>query len=123
MGRPGFADVDEYIAAQPAHARPVLQRVRATIRKALPNATGGISYQIPVYTVDGAMVMFFAGFKRHFSIFPATGRMLIDLKRELAGFIHAKTLRFPLDDDVPVGLLTRIAKLRAQEARELQLAK
>ena len=62
MARPSFQSVDDYIAAQPPPARPVLQRVRATIRKALPRATEGISYQIPVYKIDGAMVLYFAGF-------------------------------------------------------------
>ena len=57
MARSDYQSVDHYIAAQPAPARPTLERVRATIRKALPRATEGISYQIPVYKVDGAMVI------------------------------------------------------------------
>jgi uncharacterized protein YdhG (YjbR/CyaY superfamily) len=125
MAKTSFQSVNDYIAAQPPPARPVLQRVRATIRKALPRATEGISYQIPVYKAGGAMVLYFAGFQRHYSIFPATARVVGALKKELAGFLHGKaSIRFPLAGAVPTRLITRIAKLRAAEAgARVKLAK
>ena len=125
MARPTFQSVDDYIAAQPPPARPVLQRVRATIRKALPGATEGIAYQIPVYKLGGAMVLYFAAFQRHYSIFPASARLVGALRKELAGFLHGKaTIRFPLAGTVPARLITRIAKLRATEAgARVKLAK
>jgi uncharacterized protein YdhG (YjbR/CyaY superfamily) len=116
-----YASVDEYIAAQPAPARAVLERVRATIRKALPRATEGISYQIPVYKIDGRMVLYFAGFQRHYSIYPATARIVQGLGKELAGLLHSKaTIRFAYTAAVPARLISRIAKLRATEVAELQ---
>jgi uncharacterized protein YdhG (YjbR/CyaY superfamily) len=118
MARPGYASVGDYIAAQPSAARPVLQRVRATIRKALPGATEGISYQIPVYKLDGVMVLYFAGFQRHYSIYPATAGLVGALKKQLAGLLHSKTIRFPLAGPVPTRLITRIARVRAAEAAE-----
>ena len=124
MARTDYTSVDDYIAAQPAAARPVLERVRATIRKALPGATEEISYQIPVYKLDGVMVLYFAGFKHHYSIYPATARVVGALEKELEGLLHSKaTIRFPLADAVPTRLITRIAKLRAAEATELKKAK
>ncbi|HEU4385976.1 MAG TPA: DUF1801 domain-containing protein [Anaeromyxobacteraceae bacterium] len=123
MGRTDYESVDDYIAAQPAPARPVLQRVRATIRKALPGATEGISYQIPVYKLDGVMVLYFAGFQRHYSIYPATARVVGALGDELSGLLHNKaTLRFSLAEAVPTRLITRIAKLRAAEVTGLDTA-
>lgn len=105
-------------------ARPVLERVRATIRKALPGATEGISYQIPVYKLDGVMVLYFAGFKHHYSIYPATERVVSAFKDELAGSLHSKaTIHFPLVGPIPTRLITRIAKLRAAEATELKMAR
>jgi uncharacterized protein YdhG (YjbR/CyaY superfamily) len=107
--------VDEYLAAQPLPARAVLERVRATIRKALPGAVEGISYQIPIYKLDGRMVLYFAGFKSHYSIYPATPGVVGALGDELAGLLHSKaTLRFPYDS-IPTRLIARIAKLRAAE--------
>ncbi len=123
MGRIGHRSVGAYIAAQPLPARSVLRRVRATIRKALSGATEGISYRIPVYKLDGRIVLYFAGFRSHYAIYPATARIKRALKKELAGLVRSKgTIRFPLDEAVPTRLITRIAKLRAAEAAELNVA-
>ena len=124
MARTDYKSVDAYIAAQPLPARSVLKRVRATIRKALPGVTEAISYQIPVYKLDGVMVLYFAGFQHHYSIYPATARVVGVLKNELTGLLHSKaTLRFPLASAVPTRLITRIAKLRAAEATEHKLTR
>src|SRR5262245_25067359 len=124
MARIGYQSVDDYIAAQPVAAQSVLELVRTTIRKALPGATEGISYQIPIYKLDGRMVLYFAGFQRHYSIYPATARVVGTLEKELAGRLHSKaTIRFPLADAVPTRLITRIAKLRAAEVAEFKAAR
>ena len=119
-GGPGIVQsVNDYIAAQPPAARRALRKVRAAIRKALPRATEGISYQIPVYKLDGRMVLYFAGFQRHYSIYPATPGVARALKKELGGLLHSKaTIRFPLEESVPTRLITRIAKLRAAEVAQ-----
>lgn len=124
MGRNEHGSVGAYIGAQPLPARSVLRRVRATIRKALPGATEGISYRIPIYRLGGRMVLYFAGFRHHYSIYPATARVKRALGKELIGLVHSKgTIRFPLDEAVPTRLIARIAKLRAAEAAELNSAK
>jgi uncharacterized protein YdhG (YjbR/CyaY superfamily) len=124
MAKTGYRSVDEYITAQPVPARSVLERVRATIRKALPGAIEGISYQIPVYKLDGRMVLYFAGFQRHYSIYPATERVVGALGNELAGSLHSKaTIRLSYVDAIPTRLITRIAKLRAAEATERTIAR
>ena len=116
--------VREYLAKQPVAQRRVLSRVRTVIRKALPRATEGISYQMPVYRIDGRMVIYFAGYKNHYAIYPANARVVRELKAELAGHIHHKaTIRFSYDDAVPVRLVTRIVKVRAAEAAELEAVK
>jgi uncharacterized protein YdhG (YjbR/CyaY superfamily) len=112
-----YGSVTEYIAAQPASARVALRKVRATIRKALPEAEEGISYRIPIYRVNGEMVVFFAGFKQHYSIYPATKHLVSALKKELRGHLFSKTIRFSFSDEVPTRLITRIVKIRAAEAR------
>jgi uncharacterized protein YdhG (YjbR/CyaY superfamily) len=123
MARPNPKSVAAYIAAQPPQARRALKRVRATIRKALPSATEGISFRIPIYRLDGRMVLYFAGFQHHYSIYPATAGVKAALRNELAGFLHNKgTIRFSLEDAVPTRLITRIAKLRAAEATRMNMA-
>jgi uncharacterized protein YdhG (YjbR/CyaY superfamily) len=117
MATTKFASVDDYLAAQPPANREILERVRATIRKALPGAQESISYQIPTYKIDGSTAIYFAGWKEHFSIYPATQTLLADLRDDLASYKIAKgTIRFELADPVPVKLIARIAKHRGTEA-------
>ena len=124
MPRPGFNSVDDYIASQPPSAQPILQRVRSAIRKALPAAEEVISYQIPAYRLHGGVVIYFAGFKEHFSIYPATAPLIKAMKDDLAPYEYNNkgTIRFPLAKP-PVGLIGRIAKFRAQEAKARALAR
>src|SRR5688572_9365073 len=125
MARPGFKSVDDYIASQPREAQPSLQRVRGAIRKALPRAEEVISYQIPAYKLDGGVVIYFAGFKQHFSIYPASAQLIKDMKDDLEPYEYNNkgTIRFPLDKPAPVGLIGRIAKYRAQESKTRARAK
>ena len=109
--------VDEYIAGFPRPVQLVLKEVRRSIRKALPRAEESISYRIPTYKRSGRPVIYFAGLKHHYSIYPANLRLVAAFKRELAPYeFNGKgTIRFPLDKSVPSELLERIARFRAQE--------
>ncbi len=111
--------VEEYIASQPEAVQRVLQRVRSTIRKAMPHAEEVISYKIPTYRLQGAPVLYFAGWKQHFSLYPATARIVAAFKDELAAYdVRKGTIRFPVAQPVPVHLIGRIAKFRAEEVAE-----
>ncbi len=124
MARPAFASITEYLAAQPAEHRTVLKQVRAVIRKALPRAEEGISYGIPVYKVDGRMALYFAGFKNHYAIYPATGALLEAMGDVLRDRIRSKaSIHFDYEEKVPVKLITRIAKVRAADAKARSAAK
>ncbi len=116
MSKTAHKSVDEYIAAQPEDARAALTRVRSVLRKALPKAEEVISYQIPAYRMNGRIVLYFAGWKEHYSIYPATGRLQEQFEDELAAYKVSKgTIRFPLSGRVPAKLIERIAKFRANE--------
>ena len=120
MARTDVGVVDAYIAKQPAKAQLVLQRVRRIIRKVLPKGEETISYQIPTYKVDGQYVVYFAGWKKHWSLYPVTEAVRAKLSSELASFELSKgTVRFPLADPVPAKLVERIVMelARAAEGR------
>jgi uncharacterized protein YdhG (YjbR/CyaY superfamily) len=124
MAKTDFKSVDEYIASQPEAAQGVLERVRSTIRKAVPGGEEVISYQIPAYKVHGDRVLYFAGWKQHYSLYPATDQMVAAFKDDLAPYEISKgTIRFPLSQPVPVKLIGRIAKFRAKEVAEGEKAK
>lgn len=124
MAKTGFKSVDAYIASQPEAAQPILERVRAAIRAAVPRAEEVISYQIPTYKLHGDAVLYFAGWKQHYSLYPATERLVTEFKDELASYqVHKGTIRFPLSEPVPVKLIGRLAKFRAKEVAGRQKAK
>jgi uncharacterized protein YdhG (YjbR/CyaY superfamily) len=112
-----FKSVDEYIASQPKAVQGVLKLVRNIIRKAVPKAEETISYQMPTYKLNGRPVLYFAGWKRHYSLYPASGNLVAAFQDALAPYEISKgTIRFPLSEPVPVKLIERIAKFRAKEA-------
>jgi len=124
MAKTDFKSVDEYIATHPKDAQAILQHVRSTIRKAVPGAEEVISYQIPAYKLHGGSVVYFAGWKQHYSLYPATDRLVAALKDDLAPYKVSKgTIRFPLSQPVPVKLIGRIAKFLAKDAAERARAK
>jgi uncharacterized protein YdhG (YjbR/CyaY superfamily) len=125
MAKGAFETVDAYLAAQPEGARSVLSRVRSVIRKAVPRAEETISYNIPAYQLSGRTVIFFAGWKKHYAIYPASHGVLAKFKKELAAYeVNDKgTIRFPLTEKVPATLIGGIAKLRAREEREALAAR
>ena len=116
--------MDDYLAAQPEATQRILGRVRSAIRKAMPEAEEVISYKIPAYKLHGRIVIYFAGWKEHYSIYPAIGALVAEFRDELAPYKISKgTLRFLLSQPVPVKLIERIAKFRAQESAKRAKAK
>jgi uncharacterized protein YdhG (YjbR/CyaY superfamily) len=119
-----FKSVDEYIASHAEAVQRVLKRVRSTIRKAVPGAEEMISYKIPTYKLNGRPVLYFAGWKQHYSLYPSTDRLVAAYKDDLAPYEVSKgTIRFPLSEPVPVKLIEGIAKFRAGEVAEREKAK
>lgn len=124
MTKTDFKSVDDYIASQPEAIQDVLQRVRSIIRKAAPGAEEVISYKIPAYKLEGQPVLYFAAWKQHFSLYPATATVVAAFTDDIAPYFdHKSTLRFPLSQPVPVKLIERIAKFRAIEVSEREKAK
>jgi uncharacterized protein YdhG (YjbR/CyaY superfamily) len=116
--------VDAYVARQPAGSRPTLQRLRRIIRKVLPRAEETISYQIPTYKVHGRVVVYFAGWKQHWSLYPVTSAVRAALKTDLESYeISTGTIRFPLNEPVPTRLIERIVRELARAAEVRRMAK
>jgi uncharacterized protein YdhG (YjbR/CyaY superfamily) len=118
-------NINEYIAGFPRPVRGLLRRVRAAIRRALPDAEEEISYRIPTYKLHGRPVIYFAGFMHHYSVYPANARLVAAFKRELAGYEYNNkgTIRFPLSEPAPETLIEAIARFRAKEVIDEQKAK
>ena len=119
-----FETVDEYIAAQPERARAALAKVRSTIRKALPRAREVISYRIPAYKNGDRTVLYFAGWKSHYALYPFGERVVAAFRKDLAKFkVAGSTIRFPMSEPVPTALIARLAKFRAGDIATPRQAK
>src|SRR5580693_10022522 len=105
--------IDEYLAGVPEPARSTLEKIRATIRSAVPTeATETISYQIPTFRYKGPLVAF-AAFSKHCSFFPMGASVLDAFESELKSFRTSKgTLHVPLDKPLPPPLVKNLWKAR-----------
>ena len=94
-----------------------LQRVRGSIRKAVPTAVEVISYQIAAFKLLKGPFLWLAAWKEHYSLYPASDALVAAFKGALTPYRVSKgTLRFPLSEPVPGKLIERIAKFQAKEA-------
>lgn len=122
MREANYTTVDEYIAAFPEDIRALLEAMRATIRAAAPDASERISYQIPTFTLHGNLVHY-AAFKRHIGFYP-TSSGITAFQDELAGYKQSRgAVQFPLDQPLPLELVARITRYRADENRARAVAK
>ena len=118
-----YTTVDEYIATFPAPVQAILEKVRATIRKAVPDAEESISYRIAAYRFHGRLI-YFAAFQNHYSLYPATQLLKDAFEEELAPYEVSKgAIRFPYGRPVPVRLIGALVKHRAAENLEAEAAK
>lgn len=118
MASAKLESVDAYIAAQPPQVRAVLERIRTSIRRAVPSLTESISYQMPTYKLDGSAVIYFAAWKKHYSLYPLTRATQERFEADLAAFdVEKGTVRLPYDQPVPAKLIQGITRQRAREVR------
>jgi uncharacterized protein YdhG (YjbR/CyaY superfamily) len=107
--------VEEYLEALPDEERAVLEKLRAAIRSAAPQAEEVISYRIPLYKHHGHLVGF-AAFKNHLSLFVTNSDVPKRLAKELKPFrINHTTIQFTVDKPLPTELVKRIVKARVAE--------
>lgn len=108
-------DIDAYVAGFPADVRQVLEKIRAIIRKAAPDAHESISYGIPTFKRHGGYLIYFAGFKQHVSIYPVLSECP-GFEDELAPYRSGRgTAKFPIGEPIPYPLIRKIVEFMAQE--------
>jgi uncharacterized protein YdhG (YjbR/CyaY superfamily) len=107
-------DIDEYISRFPKEVQSILRKVRTTIRKAAPEATETISYQMPAFRLHGILV-YFAAWKEHIGLYPPVSGDKA-LEKAVARYAGPKgNLQFPLNEPIPYDLIDRIIRLRARQ--------
>jgi uncharacterized protein YdhG (YjbR/CyaY superfamily) len=108
-------DVNEYIAGFPKEIQDKLEQLRSTIKKAAPDAEEVISYGMPGYKLKGSLV-WFGGHTNHIGFYPRGPSALNAFKKELSKYKSSKgAVQFPLDEHLPLDLITKMVKYRVKE--------
>ena len=112
-----FKTIDEYIKAFPDDVQRILVKMRETIRNAAPGAVEAISYQMPAFKLNGALV-YFAAFKNHIGFYP-TSSGIKQFKKELIQYQGGKgSVQFPIEKPIPYDLVKKIVIFRMKENQE-----
>lgn len=118
------AGVGKYMLAFPEPTRAVFEQIRSVIKKAAPACEETISYGIPAFMLNDSYIVYVGAYKKHISIYPAPVSHP-DFISDFAGYKTSKgTIRFPLDQPLPMALIRRIVKhLLAENKKRSKLKK
>jgi uncharacterized protein YdhG (YjbR/CyaY superfamily) len=108
--------IDAYLAGLPADQREALQLVRAELHRLVPDAEESMGYGMPVIKHNGQGVLWFAGWKKHLSIYPLTDSFLAAHEAELEGYDRTKgSLHFSPDAPLPSQLFEELVRARLED--------
>lgn len=114
--------IDDYINQYPDEIKSKLETIRATIMKAAPKATEVISYGMPAFKQNKVLV-YFAVNKNHIGFYPTANPIKV-FSKELEAYKTSKgAIQFPLDEKIPLALVSKITKFRVKEDINLQMNK
>lgn len=114
MDKTTYSSIDEYISSFPEPTQVKLTELRNLIKNLAPEAKEKISYQMPAFTLNG-MLLYFAGYAKHIGFYPGASTIFAFMD-ELTGFKTSKgTVQFPLNQPLPIDLITRMIQYRVVE--------
>lgn len=107
-------NVEEYFSWFPESTQALMNQIKETVLKVVPEAEEGISYAMPTYKYKG-LLTHFAAYEKHIGLYP--GSLAIEVfADDIAGYKSAKgSVQFPIDKPMPLELITRIVEFRLQE--------
>ncbi len=118
-----YETIDDYISTFSPNVRNILEEIRRAIRDAAPTAEEAISYGMPTFKLHGNLVHF-AAYKNHIGFYPSGPSAIEAFKDQLSEYDQSKgTIRFPLDQPIPLELVKQIVRFRVKQNESKKLKK
>jgi uncharacterized protein YdhG (YjbR/CyaY superfamily) len=106
--------IDAFLSGLSDEKRAALEKLRRTIRAAVPGAEECIAYGVPAFRLEGKFLVGFGAGAGHCSFYPG-GTAMTPYRRELAGYDTSRgTIRFQPGTGLPASLVRRIVKSRVR---------
>ena len=110
--------IDAYIAAFPTEVQEILEQIRETVKRIVPEAVETISYDMPTFNLNGTYLIYFAAWKKHIAFYPVSPKLADWLSEDLSGYKGTKgSVHFPLNKPIPMDLIEKIVAWRLNEHR------
>ena len=107
-------NVEEYFSWFPESTQVLMNQIKDTILKVMPDAEEGISYAMPTYKYKG-LLAHFAAYEKHIGLYPGSKAIEV-FAEDIAGLKSSKgAIQFPIDKPMPLGLVKKIVEFRLQE--------
>jgi len=113
--------IDDYIKTYPKPVQVLLKKLKQAIKSAVSKTTEGISYGIPTFYLNGKYLVYFAAFKNHISVYPATTAAVTKIKGLSAYKVSKGTLKFPLDKPLPFDMIKKFVRNRVAENKKVKV--
>jgi len=118
-----FRTIEEYVSSFPENVVTLLVKLRAAIRNVVPDAEEVISYNIGSFKLNGSVVIYYAGWKQHISIYPVPSGNAA-FKKAVSPYLSGKsTLKFPIDEPIPWKLIAEAVEFSLADNGNIQKAK
>ena len=112
-----YSSIDEHIGSFSKDKQKTLSSIRKTVKEVCPEATETIRYGIPTFQLNGKNMVHFAGYEEHIGFYPSPNGMK-EFEKELKPYASGKgTAKFPWNSPLPLDLIKRIVRFRAEEIK------
>ena len=112
------AQMRRYLASLSPDSRRHVKKLREIIRGVAPGSVPVMSYGMPAVKLDGRILIYYAGWREHVSVYPMTDAIKRAHASALKGYKTSKgTVQFPIDKPLPIRLVQRLVKARVADVR------
>ena len=115
--------VDDYLEQQEAVQKKYLQKIRAIIKKAVPDAVEGMAYGMPTYKYRKKPLIYFAAAKNHVGLYatPSANSVFAEeLKKYKTG---NGSIQFQVSEKLPEALIREMVNYKKAEIDDSLAAK